>query len=320
MMAWVILRRRVRETITEEDGYTSLQTRHPVSAAALPVMKISVDGAMCIALIDSGCSHCIVHAPYCASWTRKSADVMTVSCQRQSYGGVGRVQLRVCNGDSVVVDVHVVDFKPLGFEFILGINGILALGGVTIFSSLSTRFGSAETDEKPVCAVATKVEKPVCAIAMKVQKRVCAVAIKVEKRVCAVATKIEKPVCRPTGAIKIDEPDFFVSFDVTEKASTVYIWKLSDVDEPNALRNRVTEYSNSSNARLSYEEEIEEWITNGWLEPYDDEKVGPAKGLIPLMAIVQQNKDKVRPVMDFRELNSHVDAFTANANVCADKI
>ena len=56
------------------------------------------------------------------------------------------------------------------------------------------------------------------------------------------------------------------------------------------------------------------------LEPYDDEKLGPAKGLIPLMAIVQQNKDKVRPVMDFRELNSHVDAFTANANVCADNI
>ena len=48
--------------------------------------------------------------------------------------------------------------------------------------------------------------------------------------------------------------------------------------------------------------------------------LGPVKGLIPLMAIVQQNKDKVRPVIDFRELNSHVDAFTSNANVCADKI
>ena len=71
---------------------------------------------------------------------------------------------------------------------------------------------------------------------------------------------------------------------------------------------------------MSYEAEIEEWITNGWLEPYDDEKLGPAKGLSPLMAIVQQNKNKVRPVMDFRQLNSYVDAFTANADVCADKI
>ena len=38
------------------------------------------------------------------------------------------------------------------------------------------------------------------------------------------------------------------------------------------------------------------------------------------MAVIQQNKDKVRPVMDFRELNTHVDAFTASADVCADKL
>ena len=59
---------------------------------------------------------------------------------------------------------------------------------------------------------------------------------------------------------------------------------------------------------------------NGWLGPYDDKKLAPAKGFITLMAIVQQSKDKVRPVMDFRELNSHVDAFTENADVCAGKI
>ena len=121
------------------------------------------------------------------------------------------------------------------------------------------------------------------------------------------------------GAIEIDEPDFRVLFDASEKAWTV-TWKWSDDTEPDALRNRVTEYAIPTAARSSYEEEIQEWIANGWLEPYDDKKMGPAKGLIPLMAIVQQNKDKVRPVMDFRELNSHVDAFTANADVCADKI
>ena len=39
--------------------------------------------------------------------------------------------------------------------------------------------------------------------------------------------------------------------------------------------------------------------------------------LIPLMAILQENKQKVRPVMDYRELNEHVNAYTANAGVCA---
>ena len=112
----------------------SLQPRCHVSAAALPVTNISVYGAICLALFDTGCSHGIVHAPYCASWTIKRSDVMTVSGQRQHSEGVGRIQLRVCNGDSMVIGVYVVDFMPLGFEFILGINGISALGGVTIFT------------------------------------------------------------------------------------------------------------------------------------------------------------------------------------------
>ena len=92
---------------------------------------------------------------------------MTVSGQRQRCEGVGRVKLRVCNGNSVVVvDVYVVDFKPLGFDFILGINGISPLGGVTIIPSLATRFESTKMEE-PVCAGATMMEEPVCAGATK---------------------------------------------------------------------------------------------------------------------------------------------------------
>ena len=262
---------------------------------------------------------------------------MTMSGERQRSEGVGRVQLRVCNGDSVVVDVYVVDFKPLGFEFILGVNGISALGGVTISSSLAMHFGSA--DEKPICAVATQVEKIVGEGVTQAEKTVGTGVTQVEKIVGAGVTQAEKTVGAGVtqaekivgagvtqaektvgaGSIDIDEPDFRVLFDASEKAWTV-TWKWSDDAEPDALRNRVTEYAIPTAAISSYEEEIQEWIANGWLEPYDDKKMGPAKGLIPLMAIVQQNKYKVRPVMDFRELNSHVDAFTANADVCADKI
>ena len=49
-------------------------------------------------------------------------------------------------------------------------------------------------------------------------------------------------------------------------------------------------------------------------------KLGPPKGLIPQMAVVQQNKSKVRPVMDYRELNQYVDTFMADADVCASKL
>lgn len=54
--------------------------------------------------------------------------------------------------------------------------------------------------------------------------------------------------------------------------------------------------------------------------PYLEEELGLPKGLIPLMAVIQQNKDKVRPVLDYRELNEHVDTFTPRADVCTQKL
>ena len=62
---------------------------------------------------------------------------------------------------------------------------------------------------------------------------------------------------------------------------------------------------------------MQAWIQNGWLIPYPESELGPPKGLIPLMAILQESKQKVRPVMDSRELNEHVNAYTANADVYA---
>ena len=38
------------------------------------------------------------------------------------------------------------------------------------------------------------------------------------------------------------------------------------------------------------------------------------------MAVVQEMKQKVRQVLDYRELKGFVDAFTANAEVCAQKL
>ena len=66
---------------------------------------------------------------------------------------------------------------------------------MTISPSLAMHFGSA--DEKPTCAVAMQVEKIVGAGVMQAEKTVGA------------------------GAIEIDEPDFCVLFDASEKAWTV---------------------------------------------------------------------------------------------------
>ena len=150
---------------------------------------------------------------------------MTMSGERQRCEGVGRAQLRVCNGESVVVDVYVVEFKPLGIKFILGVNGISALGGVKISPSLAMHFGSA--DEKPMCAVATQVEKIVGAGVTQAEKTVGTGVTQVKKTVGAGVTQAEKIVSagvtqaeKTVGAfsIEIDEPDFRVLFDASEKA------------------------------------------------------------------------------------------------------
>ena len=97
-------------------------------------------------------------------------------------------------------------------------------------------------------------------------------------------------------------------------------WKWSGESELAKLQNSVAEYHVPSQTRLAYEKELHAWIDAGWLIPYPHKKLGPPKGLIPLMAVVQQSKSKVRPVMDYRELNQYVNTFMADADVFASKL
>jgi len=184
---------------------------------------------------------------------------VTVNGQKQNCEGIGRVCLQVGDGESVEVDVFVTSFKPQGFECILGVNGIKSLGGVTIMPSLDVHFGPLVTEDRESFGS---------------QELVCA------------------------AVMEVDEPDFHAVYDDNDKGWTV-AWKWAGNSEPDALRNTVAEYAVASSAQAEYEAEINEWIANGWLKPYDDRRYGPAKGLIPLMAVIQQNKAKVRPVIDF---------------------
>ena len=116
---------------------------------------------------------------------------------------------------------------------------------------------------------------------------------------------------------RIEEPDFSAEFNEKTRAWTAS-WKWSGNQPPNSLVNKVPEYPVSAQVRQEYHHELETWLNNGWLLPNPEEELGPPKALIPLMAVVQQNKSKVRPVLDFRELNGY--AYTAHADVCVQKL
>jgi len=62
-------------------------------------------------------------------------------------------------------------------------------------------------------------------------------------------------------------------------------------------------------------------VNDGWLEPYNVQIHGKADCTIPLMAAKQTNKPKkVRPVMDYCELNEHVKSDPGqDTAVCQEK-
>ena len=121
------------------------------------------------------------------------------------------------------------------------------------------------------------------------------------------------------AAISINDPDFSVTYDRSNKEWTAS-WKWVNGHSLSELSNIVQEYAVPGHSRDAYENEILQWQRNGWLLPYSEEELGPPKGLIPLMAVMQEQKQMVHLVLDYRELNGFVDAFTANVEVCTQKL
>ena len=141
---------------------------------------------------------------------------------------------------------------------------------------------------------------------------------------CEVRFACEETSCTVAGVaaedsqteLKVEKDDFVVTFDPVLRRWTVS-WKWSG-SPPSALGGAVHEYPVPAEARAEYETELDNWIRDGWLCEYDERELGPPKGSIPLMAVVQRSK--VRPVLDFRSLNRHVTAFTADADVCSERL
>ena len=77
------------------------------------------------------------------------------------------------------------------------------------------------------------------------------------------------------------------------------LWKCCGTAGPPRLLNTMTEYTVPPGARQEYENELCQWIKDSWLVPYDGSAHGSVMETIPLMAVVQLVKKKVRPVLDF---------------------
>ena len=122
---------------------------------------------------------------------------------------------------------------------------------------------------------------------------------------------------RDDKRMQIEDSDFSAVFD-GEKWTIEWKW----VDGEPKLENRCPEYAVPDRHREEFDSEVQQWVSDGWLEPYNAQVHGKADGIIPLMAAEQPNKPKkVRPVMDYRELNEHVKSNPGqNTAVCQEKL
>lgn len=109
------------------------------------------------------------------------------------------------------------------------------------------------------------------------------------------------------AGLVIHDKDFEARFDGTFW-TVKYFWK--DGKAPD-LKNRISLYDTGMDTSkvARFEKEVESWIEEGILMPWDEEV---KEGIIPLMAVEQVTKDKVRPVLDFRELNESVECHTGD--------
>ncbi|KFD62504.1 hypothetical protein M514_25354 [Trichuris suis] len=223
-------------------------------------------------MVDTGCSKCVAYASCCRGGRRACSSLTTVDGKEFRCEGTGLIRLQPAGRDPIEVEAIVTETELLRFDFILGMNGITALGGVTVVSQRRVQFG---------------LGSPAVCVAVDSQ-------------------------------IRLDKRDLVAMYSPDTRSWTA-AWKWSGGMEPGVLRNTTEEYSPAEGASALYEKELEKWIENGWLVPYGEGKYRVAKGLIPLMAVIQRNKGKVRLVMDFRESNGHVETFTADSDVCARK-
>ncbi|XP_068240110.1 uncharacterized protein [Palaemon carinicauda] len=120
-----------------------------------------------------------------------------------------------------------------------------------------------------------------------------------------------------SSTVVIEDPDFHARFG-GEKWTVRWFW---ENNETVTLKNKVSCYDEKLDGwkKEEFEKEVDRWIAEGILVPWK-EKVDV--GIIPLMAVEQPTKNKVRPVFYFRELNVNVKCHTDDdvTDVCSETL
>ena len=106
------------------------------------------------------------------------------------------------------------------------------------------------------------------------------------------------------ASVRVEDADFTVSFD-GRCWTAAWKWK-SDWAPPEMIRQPAS-YASAKQFEDEVDQELSDWKKNGWLIPF----TGEPRAFLPLMAIEQAAKGKVRPVLDYRAVNEFVSSHIA---------
>ena len=206
--------------------------------------------------MDTGCSKSII-SPWLSATRGNQCSVVSVDGSEVPGRLAAGVPV-VINGKSLLLECVVMSSLLHGVEVIFGMDLIAEMGGVSIKEG-SVSFGGHDSAEANA-EVPPQVRSG-CALAY-------------------------------VDQLKIDDKDFSAKFD-GHKWTVRWNWK--DDVKPQ-LRNQLDCYSsaNRPGVQEGFEAEVNQWIEKGWLKLCESEQLPAAdehdQGIIPLMAVVQENK------------------------------
>ena len=249
------------------------------------------------ALVDTGCSTTVVASRLVGKCEREGGRLVSVDGGEIKCEGTRNIELTV-QGVRLRLRVMVLRKVLDGIDVVMGMDAISQLGGVTIADGREPiTFG------KELCLIAgSRVAGAVTVGSATMETDVA----KCRSVVAAVATE----------SFRIEDKDFIADFD-GEKWVVEWVWK----GELPVLKNRVGCYEHAleGSVRDEFDREVGRWIDEGILVPWGQ---GVEEGVLPLMAVIQSVKRKVRPVLDFRELNRYVMCHTGDdfTDVCDETL
>ena len=246
------------------------------------MITVQLNGVLRRAMVDSGCSQTIILQTL-ARGRNQVVDVMAIDGRLVRSGGESICDITI-RRSTIKVRCLLLPQLVSDIEVILGLDVIMKLGGVTI-DVHGVRFGC----EMAASGLASKTTE-----------------------ICDQGDDLKAVTAVVSHDIEIVDQDFRAVFDGI-KWTVSWKWK----SEPPKLRNTCANYGIKAELRGGFDAEITEWIANGWLQSYDE---ADNDGILPLMAIDQANKGKIRPVLDYRELNKHVTSHTGQSDVCDESL